>query len=193
MMGWASVVRIGVCVWGLIWVGMAVAQTLDDPPVAVQKWVPAGFEVLQAQQGDLNGDAYPDVVLALRQPLPAEQADGWSLRPLLLLLGQPDGQYRLAARNDHVVMCAQCGGMLGDPFTNIRIKRGHFSVEHYGGSGWRWTHIITFQYRPKAQDWYLYREGGDSYHVGRPDEVTSEVQTPKQFGQVRFVDYQPRN
>ena len=109
MRRWVNAARMGVWTWA--WAGAAMAQTLDDPPAAVLKWVPAGLEVLQAQPGDLNGDAYPDVVLALRQPQLAEEADGSAARLLLLLLGQADGQYRLAARNDHVVMCAQCGGM----------------------------------------------------------------------------------
>lgn len=58
-------------------------------------------------------------------------------RPLYILTGQSDQSYKLAAKNDNVVYCVNCGGIMGDPFSGIAIKNGYFSVEHYGGSAWR--------------------------------------------------------
>lgn len=148
-----------------------------------------GYTVLNATSGDLNRDAYPDWVLIYRKTTEAETSDAIDHpepRPLLLYVGQPDGTLKLAARNDKVVLCYDCGGVFGDPFSQVVIKNGFFTVEHYGGSSWRWTRLITFRYQPKARKWYLHKDGGDSYHTGDPDKVETVVKTTKDFGVVAF-------
>ncbi|UOQ65178.1 hypothetical protein [Hymenobacter volaticus] len=162
-------------------------------PDSVQQlapFIPTGYNLLEATSGDLNLDALPDKVLVLQRIDPDTSAMGDTLdRPLLLLLGQPNHRYQLAARNDRAVMCSGCGGMMGDPYQGITIKKGFFSVEHYGGSGWRWTHISTFKYAPADKQWYLHREGGDSFHAADPEKVETHIETVRDFGQVSFADY----
>ncbi|UOG73779.1 hypothetical protein MTX78_16835 [Hymenobacter tibetensis] len=147
-------------------------KVLPATPDSVQQlapFIPAGYELLDATSGNLNLDVLPDKVLVLQRKDADTTTMGDTLnRPLLLLLGQPNHRYQLAARNDRAVMCSGCGGMMGDPYQGITIKRGFFSVEHYGGSGWRWTHISTFKYAPTDRQWYLHREGGDSFHAADP-------------------------
>ena len=153
-------------------------------------FIPAGYKLLDATTGDLNLDALPDKVLVL-QKLNADTATmGDTInRPLLLLLGQPNQRYKLAARNDRAVMCSGCGGMMGDPYQGITIKKGYFSLEYYGGSGWRWTHISTFKYAPADKQWYLYREGGESFHAADPEKVETHIGTVRDFGRIAFPDY----
>jgi len=151
-----------------------------------------GYTVLHSASGDLNRDAYPDWVLIYRKATEAETSDVIDHpepRPLLLNVGQPDGSLQLAARNDKVVLCYDCGGVFGDPFSQVVIKNGFFTVEHYGGSNWRWTRLITFRYQPKARKWYLHKDGGDSYHTGDPDKVETVVKTTKDFGTVPFETF----
>lgn len=163
------------------------AQT--SPAGALAAFVPKGYGILDSAVGDLNRDAWADKILVLKK----DGEDTTTLidldRPLLLLLGRPDHRYTLAARNDRVVLRRNEGGVYGDPYAGLTIKRGFFSVEHYGGSSHRWSRIATFNYRPAANTWYLSREGGDSYSVFTPDEVTSEAHTPHDFGQVPFAKY----
>jgi hypothetical protein len=157
--------------------------------VGYKPFVLDGYEVLGAEPGDLNKDAYPDVVLALK--IAGEEAvpdpDGHpAKRPLLLLLGQADGSLKLAARNDNVVLCRSCGGVMGDPFEGITVKNGFFSIEHAGGAGWRWTRIITFKWYERDKDWLLHRDGGVSYHVSDLDKMKEDLKTVKDFGVVPF-------
>ncbi|MCU0385306.1 MAG: hypothetical protein MUE38_04710 [Flavihumibacter sp.] len=107
-------------------------------------------------------------------------------RPLLILIGQADKSFTLAARNDNVVYCVNCGGMMGDPYMQIIIKKGYFSIEHYGGSAWRWTRIITFKYSSAEKYWYLHKDGGVSYHTSDPDKVEMNIKTTKEFGKIAF-------
>ena len=171
----------------------AVPGALSSAPDSVQQlapFIPAGYQLLATANGDLNRDDLPDKVMVL-QAIGADTAttDPGPSRPLLLLLGQPGRRFQLAARNDHVVMCASCGGMMGDPFQRVVIKNGFFSVEHFGGSAWRWTSISTFKYDPADKTWYLHREGGESFHASEPDKVITHMKTARDFGRILFERY----
>ena len=165
----------------------------------LQPFVPAGYQVLFTVAGDLNRDFWPDRVAVLDTL--AEPTDSTSdddrftitqlRRPLLLLLGEAGGtRYRLAARNLNVVDCRDCAGAMGgDPFQQVVVKKGYFSVESYGGSAWRWFNVTTFKYDLADQHWYLHRVGQESFHVMTPDSVTRNVQTPRDFGRIGFEQY----
>lgn len=172
---------------------LIVSKTLDvnSLPGTIKDFIPKGFEPLYAASGNLNLDSIPDVILVAKKPDEKETSnvvDNPAERPLLILIGEGKG-YRLAARNDEVVLCVDCGGVFGDPFDGISIKNGVFSVEHYGGSSWRWTKIITFKYSPKDKNWLLTRVGSDSFHASEPEKVKTEVKTAKNFGKILFEKY----
>lgn len=161
-------------------------------PASVKKHIPKGYAVLESQKGDLNRDAHPDLLLVLHKPDEKETSDVTShptKRPLLLFIGTGAQNFRLIARNDNAVYCVDCGGQMGDPFTGVTIKNGYFSVEHYGGSGWRWTRIITFKYSPNDQNWYLYKDGRESFHASDPEKVSEKIKTSKEFGKVSFSNF----
>jgi hypothetical protein len=199
----------------LIWVGLGACQsgpaaktpppaTAAKVPVAeaatpateadsireLARFVPSGYRVEAVSKGDLNRDAFLDQVVLLRQlEVDTTVAGDEATRPLLLLLGTATHTYTLAARNDNAVLCTGCGGMMGDPFQGIAIKKGYFSLEYYGGSAWRWTHVTTFRYDPAQRTWFLSREGGGSFHATEPEKLTTHVRTGSDFGRVAFRDY----
>ncbi len=152
---------------------IAADEAVDTRLVArIQSQLPSGYTVLAIGEGDLNRDPYPDILVVLKhrsEDKGAEEAP----RPVLVFINQRNRGYRLAARGDSAVMCKGCGGAMGDPFTGIAIKRGYFTLEHYGGSSWRWTHFITFKYNRARKNWFLHKEGGDSFHIGNPKKVTT--------------------
>lgn len=171
---------------------MAYNQDMKVLPPALAPFVPEGYTALDTTSGDLNLDTYPDMTLVLKkngEETTSDVVEHPERRPLLLLLGQGEGTYKLAARNDNAVYCIDCGGMMGDPFMDVVIKKGYFSVEHYGGSGWRWTRTITFKYSPADSTWYLHKDGGDSFHAAEPEKVQTTVRTTKDFGKVPFEQY----
>ncbi len=166
------------------------ASAAPDSLAAVRPFVPAGYQILDVATGDLNRDAYPDKLVVLDTVLvDSLRRESEARRPLLLLIGRPDGGYTLAARNDYAVLCSSCGGIMGDPYQQLVIKNGYFSVEHSGGSAWRWTYIVTFKYDPAARRWLLHRAGGDSFHTGDPEKVTTHVETPRDFGRIAFESF----
>jgi hypothetical protein len=118
----------------------------------LKQLIPADFTILDSASGDINKDGVRDLVIILRNKYETFNTD--TTRPLLLLEGNLKRRYKLLARNDSVVLCMGCGGVHGDPYQGITVKSGYFSIEHFGGSGWRWTRIITFKYDPKKRTVY---------------------------------------
>lgn len=163
------------------------AQSQSSKPAPYPSFIPKGFTLLDSAYGDLNKDAYKDMVLILRND--AEQNNADTTRPLLLLAGTANGLYNLMERNDHVVLCAGCGGVMGDPYQGITIKGGYFSIEHYGGSSWRWTRIITFKYDSTTKKFKLHRDAGVSFHASEPDKQKETVHNKKDFGKLFFSQF----
>lgn len=166
---------------------------IENLPEAVTGFIPAGYVPLKAVSGDLNLDQFRDVILVVKHPDEENQDQGDNFdrpkRPLLILIGLAGGKYKLAAQNLNTVYCYRCGGVFGDPFEGITIKKGFFSVEHYGGSNWRWTKVVTYKYSPSDKNWYLHRVGRTSYHTSDPDKVEEKAKTVRNFGKVRFDKY----
>jgi hypothetical protein len=164
-------------------------QEVKNVATDLSKFIPENYTTLDTASGDLNLDPYPDIILILKkngEDSTSDVIEHPEKRPLLILLGQQDKSYKLAARNDNAVYCVDCGGVMGDPFQEVVIKKGYFSIEHYGGSGWRWTRTITFKYSTTENYWYLYKDGGNSFHATDPEKVTTKISTIKDFGKVAF-------
>jgi len=164
-----------------------------DTLAELKSLTPTGFEILGHHYGDLNKDELTtDLILILKASDEAETSDMIdhpTPRPLHIYTRQA-GSLQHRAQNDQTVLCVDCGGIFGDPYSGIAIKNGYFSVEHYGGSNWRWTKIITYRYHPESDSWRLHKIGEESFHSSVPDEVETAIQSTKDFGVVDFKDYQ---
>lgn len=164
----------------------------DQREISISQFIPKGYTLLDSATGDLNLDPYPDMLLVLKkngEDSISNVVDYKMKRPLLILIGQADKQFKLAASNDNAVYCVNCGGMMGDPYMGVVIKKGYFSIEHYGGSAWRWTRIITYKYSTVDKYWYLHKDGGVYYHTSDPDKVETKIRTIKIFGKICFDQF----
>ncbi|HRO75407.1 MAG TPA: hypothetical protein PLP27_04595 [Crocinitomicaceae bacterium] len=165
---------------------------VDDLPDELLEFIPTNYSILNNTSGDLNLDGINDCILVLKkngEDTLSDVTENPERRPLLILLRDKNNKLKLAKRNDNTVLCVDCGGVLGDPFMGITIKNGYFSVEHYGGSAWRWTYIVTYKYSKEDNEWLLHKAGGDSYHTSEPNKVESSVRTTKDFGKVKFETF----
>ena len=175
------------------------AQTVNETflsvievlPSNISAHIPKGFQVLDTTFGNLNFDSYTDLIVVLKSPKEdtATDLDYPIKRPLLILFGEKNNTYRLAFQNSKVVMCIICGGVMGDPFNNVAIKNGYFTVENSGGSSWRWTDYLTFKYDKLQSKFYLHRQDISNFHASNPDKVEKIIKTKKNFGTVDFENY----
>ncbi len=164
----------------------------DDLSSLFAKHIPENYAILKSAYGDLNQDGILDVILVLNrigEDTLVPVGIDYTPRPLMLFLKNADGNYTLARRNDNAVYCYDCGGIFGDPFYEVTIENGAFTIYHYGGSSWRWTRDLTFKYNKNEQDWFLHREELTSFSVFEPDDVDTTINTTKDFGRIRLVEF----
>ena len=151
----------------------------------IEKFIPNDYKILDQADGDLNGDKIADkiVIIKLRKELASSEC-----RPVLILI-QQNGQFLLKVCNDSAVLSWDEGGVYGDPYHGITINFPYFSIEHFGGSGWRWNQSITFKYDISTDDWYLDKVKNEWWHLSKPDSIQYKIMTSKDFGIVKFIDY----
>jgi len=174
----------------------AAQETELKIPAEVAPFVEGGTKAIALEAADLNGDGRQDFVLVLEKENPQSDENDFPVnqRPLLILLRGADGKLSLAKRNERVVMCSKCGGVFGDPFEGVIAKRNTFSVEHYGGSAWRWKYSYKFNYSRIDKTWQLVRVEELDYHTSDPDKVKTKIRTPpRDFGKIDVSDFDPEN
>jgi hypothetical protein len=166
----------------------------EEIPPAIRPFVLEGTLPLALEKADLDGDGLQDAVLVLEKQKTSPDAPDIEegQRPLLVLLGQPDGSYRLAKRNDRIVYCSTCGGIMGDPFQWVEVGPRTFTVHHYGGSAWRWSNAFTFNYSRRDHTWQLVRVETRRFNAADPGNVDVTVETPpRDFGKIDIADFDP--
>lgn len=172
---------------------------------SLNKFVPKGYKIVKWKSGNLNMDEKDDVILVIGKIENEEVAETGSTeyndmdeeeRPLLILTANDNGELKEVTRNDKVVMCPDCGGVMGDPFGeagSIVIKNGYFSIESMGGSSDRWVRIITFKYDTTKKSWFLHKDGQVSWNTHEVDSEEETVYSKKDFGVVPFEAYNYEN
>ncbi len=167
-------------------------EEIENLPNDLARFIPDNYAVLDTAAGDLNLDGIPDLILVLRkngEDTLSDVIDHPEKRPLLILLRDTDNELKLTRKNDNTVLCIDCGGVMGDPYMGITIKNGYFSVDHYGGSSWRWTRAITYKFSKQDNEWYLHKDGSESYHASVPDKIETIIKTTNDFGKVKFEEF----
>ena len=167
-------------------------EEIENLPNDLARFIPDNYAVLDTAAGDLNLDGIPDLILVLRkngEDTLSDVIDHPEKRPLLILLRDTDNELKLTRKNDNTVLCIDCGGVMGDPYMGITIRNGYFSVEHYGGSSWRWTRIITYKFSKQDNEWYLHKDGSESYHASVPEKIETIIKTTNDFGKVKFDEF----
>lgn len=166
-------------------------------PPEVQPFVLQGTRVLALESADLKGDGRRDYVLVLeRQKAKPDGPDIESgQRPLLILARDGSGALKAVKRNDRIVLCATCGGMMGDPFAGIKAGPKTFSVLHYGGSAWRWSTEFKFNYSRIDDTWQLVRAEENEFHAADPEHTTKTkvFKPPRDYGKVDVGDFDPEH
>jgi len=83
---------------------------------------------LACESADLNGDGRPDFVLVVETAASANDRNSEDERTLMIITRGADGKLKLAKSNSSVVYCRGCGGVFGDPFDSVEVKRNSFTV-----------------------------------------------------------------
>jgi hypothetical protein len=165
-------------------------------PAEVKPFVEQQTKPITLESADLNGDGLKDYVLVLERENPSEKDEHdfpKNQRPLLILVRGTDNKLSEAKRNEAIVMCSECGGMMGDPFAGVTVGKNTFTVTHYGGSAWRWEVNYKFNYSRIDKTWQLVRIEKTSFHAADVKKTLKRkiMTPPKHFGKVDIADFDP--
>lgn len=130
-----------------------VPKTADKP----EDFAPQGWKAETIVRGDLNGDKRDDVALTLTNGENGfdeqTQKTTFITRVLVLAFQGADGKFNRSAVSAEAVLDGDEGGVMGDPFQELKIERGAIVIVHYGGSRNRWG--MTNIYRWQQGKWML--------------------------------------
>jgi hypothetical protein len=185
--------RFSICSFSLMaFVAAISAQDSGiEIPAKIAPFVEKGKIVLALETVDLNGDGTADYLFVVENAEAASGDKADDERSLMILTAGRDGTLKLAARNDKVVYCRSCGGVFGDPFSGVTVKRNSFTVDNYGGSNWRWSHSYKFNYSRIDKTWQLVLVVKDSFMSTDPENSKIQRITPKKFGKINIARFDP--
>jgi len=160
---------------GFVLAGIISAQN-SGIPVELKPFVLKGYSMMDFVKEDLNGDKLKDYILVLKtsgeDTMTFDNPDWDAARPLLLITRQTNGKLKKIANSNSLVLCKNCGGIMGDPYQGITTKPGEFTISFYGGSSWRWSENYTFRFDKLKKDWFLEKHFSASFHSGEPETTT---------------------
>lgn len=166
-------------------------------PDEVKQFVEKDTVAIALETGDLNADGRGDYVLVTSEIVPkdAPYEEGAGERSVRILIRDAKASLTLAARNDLVAMCRNCGGVFGDPFEGVTVRGTKFTVSNYGGSNDRWAYSYTFAYSRRDRTWQAVRVEQTHFHALDPERTmrTRVYTPPKDFGLITFADFDPGN
>lgn len=134
----------------------AQARVADSIPV------PAGMTQLAQATGDLDKDGQPERVIVYDTK---KQSDMGTERQVHIFKSAGSA-WTLWHRSTGPVLPSDHGGMMGDPFQDLKIQNGCIVIDHFGGSRDKWAY--THRYRFQSGDWYLI---GATVRFGAPCET----------------------
>jgi hypothetical protein len=179
--------------------GLALGTTGDPKslPPELKRLVAKGESVLAYESADLNGDGLGDIVFIV-EPLQSargkQEDEEEATRTLKIAIRSSNGLLKVVKENSMVVLCEGCGGVFGDPFAGLSAATNTFSVNHYGGSGWRWSTMAKFNYSRRDATWQLVEVDESSFHASEPDKQKNKTyRPPRSFGKIDIADFDPGN
>ncbi|MDQ6812725.1 MAG: hypothetical protein M3040_03135 [Bacteroidota bacterium] len=153
----------------------------------IKAFIPDDYAIFDTASGDFNEDGYTDYIIVLTRKNETPNSSGE--RPLLLLAGLPKGKFELIARNDQVVLCANCGGVFGDPYKKVSISGQLITVEHSVGGTWQWSRSTTFRYDGQTREILLQEDVTKSYKKYLSSREKTIAVNNADFGNLPFASY----
>ena len=116
------------------------AAEFPSQAATVQAFVPKNWKVEEKVEGDLNGDRKPDTVLKLIETANTNRDSSAAQRDrarVLLVLQQSNGQWQRIGFAPRLLLCSNCGGVLGSldgANVQVKIDQGVLLVRQFRGS-----------------------------------------------------------
>ncbi len=110
---------------------------------------PKGLRNIKEVKGDLDGNGTEDLLIAYETD---KQTDFGKERQIHIFKKE-DKKWKLHKKFTGPLLPSDQGGVMGDPFQDIQIKKGVIIIEQSGGSRDKWSYIHRF--RKQNNNWEL--------------------------------------
>lgn len=176
--------------------GKALARAYSDSlrVMAVLARADTAVECEAFSEGDLNGDGRPDYLLLARTKYPdGEVSENSYGRKVFIVLNAGAAGLRVAAVNENLVGCTDCGGAgVGDPFQSFEAYDLGFTVTQLYGACDKTQMVSAFAYDTVRHDWLLKTRDESNYSCNDTTATVHEThESPRNFGHVRFANASP--
>jgi len=138
---------------------------------------PAGSEIIETVEGDLDGDKVPERVVIYNT---IDEGELGKIREIQILK-KSGGSWMILSKSRDAILESAGGGMMGDPYQSMAISKGILSITQAGGSSWKWGY--TDKYRFQNGHFELI---GYSSEFGRPGDYWAEVDFNLSTGQLNY-------
>ncbi len=113
---------------------------------------------------------------------------------VIIFFNEGDGKFRIAATNNYLVECSDCGGAgVGNPHQGIKFEKGILSFESLYGACDKTNQFINFSYDELEKKWWLDSIETSDYScrdTGDGETTASyAIKNKKDFGSVQFMDF----
>lgn len=153
------------------------------------------YVIMDTILGDLNLDAELDLIVVLNKEIDSldSSLEDQSISRKTVLLVMKEGNYFIAAANDYIIDCSDCGGGgVGDPYHKPIIDHGTIYFESLYGDCDKTHYAIVFNYTMSIANWELSQITQTDYNCNQTGGEIKEkttIKTPKEFGSVPFDLY----
>lgn len=144
---------------------------------AQKEFQPAGSEMIETVDGDLDGDKIPEKVMVYNTK---DTTDMGNVREIQILK-KTNGKWAVLEKSRNALLESKHGGMEGDPYQGIIIKKGILEITQAGGSSWKWGY--TDKYRFQNGHFELI---GHSLSYGRPGDYWADMDYNLSTGQLVY-------
>jgi|SaaInlStandDraft_1057018.scaffolds.fasta_scaffold32393_2 hypothetical protein len=105
--------------------------------------IPEHYEIIDSTKGDLDNDGIAEKVVVYESDI---QTDLGTERHMYIYK-KINQNWDIWGKTIGAILPSEHGGILGDPFQKIDIKRNCIVIDHFGGSRekWNYTHRYRFQ------------------------------------------------
>lgn len=111
--------------------------------------LPAGYSIIGESSGDLNKDKIAEKVVVIN----TDRNTDLGTKREIHIYKIANNEWELWHRSIGAVLPSEHGGMMGEPFVDVKIENGTVTFEHFGGSRQKWKTIHRFRFQ--NNDWFL--------------------------------------
>lgn len=112
---------------------------------AQNKSIPKKYVPLKEVLGDLDKDGIDEKVVVY--DMTDQDEDGEGIDRELIIFKRKGNDWIIWKRSTQAVGGSKDGGMMGDPFEDIKIEKGILTIVQFGGSSWKWSHIDKYRFQ----------------------------------------------